>query len=43
MQKVLTDQIRTVDKSRLSSCISTLTKSEIIDVERAIKLTLSLE
>lgn len=41
--KVLTDQIRTVDKSRLSDCISMLTKSEIKDVERAIKLTLSLE
>ena len=41
--KVLTDQIRTVDKSRLSDCICMLSKTEISDIEKAIKITLSLE
>lgn len=41
--KVLTDQIRTVDKSRLSDCICMLSTTEISDIEKAIKVTLSLE
>ena len=41
--KVLTDQIRTVDKSRLGECICMLSRNEISDIERAIKVTLSLE
>ena len=41
--KVLTDQIRTLDKSRLSKRVCMLTKTEISDIERAIKLTLSLD
>lgn len=40
--KALTDQIRTIDKLRLESYIGKLSKSEIADVEKAIKLTLSL-
>lgn len=43
LAKVLTDQIRTVDKARLGSCIGSLTKAEIKDIERAIKMTLSLD
>ena len=41
--KVLSDQVRTVDKSRLNSRICSLTKSEIKDIERAIKITFSLD
>lgn len=41
--KVLTDQIRTIDKSRLGDRICKLTKSEINEIEKAIKVTLSLE
>jgi mRNA interferase MazF len=40
--KALTDQIRTIDKLRLGSCIEKLSKSEMTDIEKAIKLTLSL-
>jgi mRNA interferase MazF len=41
--KVLADQVRTVDKSRLSEYIACLTKAEIKDVEKAVKITLSLD
>lgn len=41
--KVLADQVRTVDKSRLNACICSLTKAEMKDIERAIKITLSLD
>jgi len=41
--KVLADQVRTVDKSRLNDCICSLTKAEIKDIERALKITLSLD
>jgi mRNA interferase MazF len=40
--KALIDQIRTIDKTRLRSCIEKLSKSEMTDIEKAIKLTLSL-
>ena len=43
ISKALTDQIRTIDKIRLSSYICTLTKVEIQDIEKALKITLSLE
>jgi mRNA interferase MazF len=41
--KALTDQVRTIDKTRLGDHICMLTKAEISDIERAIKVTLSLE
>jgi mRNA interferase MazF len=41
--KAMADQIRTIDKSRLKQYISTLTKSELKDIEKAIKISLSLE
>ena len=41
--KALTDQIRSVDKSRLTEIICRLNKTEILDIEKAIKLTLSLD
>lgn len=41
--KVLADQVRTADKSRLNDCICSLTKAEIKDIEKAIKITLSLD
>lgn len=41
--KVLADQIRTIDKTRLRDYISTLTKIEMKDIEKATKITLSLE
>lgn len=40
--KAMLDQIRAIDKSRLGSKIGTLTRDEIADVDRAIKLALSL-
>ncbi|WP_342259787.1 type II toxin-antitoxin system PemK/MazF family toxin [Candidatus Tisiphia endosymbiont of Metellina segmentata] len=40
--KALTDQIRTIDKSRLGEFIEQLNKTEIINIEKAIKVTLSL-
>ena len=41
--KALTDQVRTGDKSRLGDCICMLTKTEMDDIEKAVKLTLSLD
>lgn len=41
--KAMADQIRTVDKTRLKAYIGKLTKKELIDLEKAIKLVLSLE
>lgn len=41
--KALTDQVRSIDKARLGDCICMLTKAEINDIERAMKVTLSLE
>lgn len=41
--KVLSDQVRTVDKSRLNNRICSLTKAEMKDIERAIKITFSLD
>ena len=41
--KVLADQIRTVDKSRIRDCISCISTTEMKDIERAVKVTLSLE
>lgn len=40
--KALADQIRTIDKSRLGNLIGKLNKTEIADIERAIRITLSL-
>ena len=41
--KVLTDQIRTIDKSRLGDRICKLTKSEINEIGKAIKVGLSIQ
>lgn len=41
--KALTDQIRTIDKSRIGDYISKLSKVEVSDIEKAIKITLSLD
>jgi mRNA interferase MazF len=41
--KAITDQIRTIDKSRLGDCLGKITKLEMSDIEAAIKITLSLE
>jgi mRNA interferase MazF len=41
--KALTDQIRTIDKSRIGDYISKLSKAEVGDIEKAIKVTLSLD
>lgn len=40
--KALTDQIRAIDKSRINDFIRKLNSAEIIDLEKAIKVTLSL-
>lgn len=40
--RVLGDQIRSVDKSRLRSRIGTLRQGEILDVEEAVRITLGL-
>lgn len=40
--KVLLDQIRSVDKSRLGKKIGTLTAARMADVERALKISLGL-
>ena len=40
--KALTDQVKTVDKIRIGNFICTLSKIEINDVDRAIKLSLNL-
>jgi mRNA interferase MazF len=41
--KAMADQIRTIDKSRLKNYIGKLTKKEMLDLEKAVKLVLSLE
>jgi len=41
--KAMTDQIRTIDKSRLKQYIETLNKADLKEVEKAIKISLSLE
>lgn len=40
--KALTDQIRTVDKIRVGNFIARLSRAEIIEIEKALKITLSL-
>ena len=40
--KIKADQIRTLDKSRLVSCMGTLTTSQINETEVALKVHLSL-
>ena len=40
--KVLLDQIRTVDKSRLGNRIGTLTPTRLEEINRAIKLSLAV-
>ncbi|WP_253308440.1 MULTISPECIES: type II toxin-antitoxin system PemK/MazF family toxin [unclassified Rickettsia] len=40
--KALTDQIRTIDKIRLGSFIARLNRAEIIEVEKALRIALSL-
>lgn len=40
--RALGDQIRSVDKSRLRKRIGALTGDELLDVEEAIRITLSL-
>ena len=40
--KALTDQIRTIDKSRISGFIRKLSSTEITELEKALKITLSL-
>lgn len=40
--KALIDQIRTIDKSRLGDFIGVLTKTEIFNIDRVMKNTLSL-
>lgn len=41
--KALTDQIRTIDKSRIGNFMGKLSNAEIADIEKAIKITLSLD
>jgi mRNA interferase MazF len=41
--KIMADQIRTVDKLRLKGYLGKLTKKETHELERAIRLVLSLE
>jgi mRNA interferase MazF len=40
--RVLGDQIRSLDKARLRTRIGTLTKQELLLVERAVRITLDL-
>jgi mRNA interferase MazF len=40
--KVVLDQIRTVDKSRLGTRIGSLTVSQMLDVDRAIRISLAV-
>jgi mRNA interferase MazF len=40
--RVLGDQLRSIDKSRLKSRIGTLSQDELDDVEEAIRITLGL-
>ena len=40
--RVLGDQLRSIDKSRLKSRIGTLSQGELDDVEKAVQITLGL-
>lgn len=40
--RVLGDQIRSIDKSRLRSRMAVLSREELLDVEAAIRITLAL-
>jgi mRNA interferase MazF len=40
--RVLGDQLRSIDKSRLKSRIGTLSRDEVLDVEQAVRITLAL-
>ncbi len=40
--RVLGDQLRSIDKSRLKSTIGTLSRDELLDVEEAVRITLGL-
>ncbi|MGH9366516.1 MAG: type II toxin-antitoxin system PemK/MazF family toxin [Thermoanaerobaculia bacterium] len=40
--RVLGDQIRSIDKSRLRTRIGTLSRDEILEVEEAVRITLAL-
>lgn len=41
-RKAMADQIMAADKSRLKSCLDTLSKSDMLAVEDAIKIQLAL-
>ncbi|MFQ5791850.1 MAG: type II toxin-antitoxin system PemK/MazF family toxin [Acidobacteriota bacterium] len=41
--RVLGDQIRSIDKRRLRSRIGRLSQSELLEVEHAVRITLSLQ
>lgn len=41
--RVLGDQIRSIDKSRLRSRIATMSREELLEVEKAILITLDLQ
>jgi mRNA interferase MazF len=40
--RVLGDQLRSIDKSRLKARIGTLSQAELDDVEKAVRITLAL-
>ena len=40
--KVLSDQIRTIDKTRIIKHLGVLSSQHIVDIDKAIKLTLAL-
>jgi mRNA interferase MazF len=40
--KVLLDQIRTIDKRRLGQCLGTLPTERMLEVDRAIRLSLAV-
>jgi mRNA interferase MazF len=40
--RVLGDQLRSIDRSRLRSRIGTLGRDELLDVEEAVRITLAL-
>ncbi len=40
--RALGDQIRSIDKSRLRSRIGTLSRDELLEVEEAVRVTLTL-
>jgi mRNA interferase MazF len=40
--RVLGDQIRSIDRSRLRSRIGTLSRDELLDVEEAVRVTLAI-